>query len=59
MRRSDRIIGIVLGLIIGVVAVLLFVFVWSNETIDAPALDDGASTELETTAPEAGSEPRP
>lgn len=39
MSRTDRLIGIVLGLIVGVVAVILFVFLGSGETIDAPSLD--------------------
>lgn len=41
MRRSDRVIGIILGIVIGLVALVLFVFLSSRETIDAPAVDDG------------------
>jgi hypothetical protein len=35
----DRLIGIALGLILGVVAVILFVFLGSQDTIDAPSID--------------------
>jgi len=34
----DRAIGIVLGLIIGIVALILFVFGVSGDSIDAPSL---------------------
>ncbi len=40
MKRSDRLIGIVLGLIVGVVAVVLFVFLGGAGSIDAPSLDE-------------------
>lgn len=36
----DRLIGITLGLILGIVAVVLFVFLGSEDTIDAPSIDD-------------------
>ncbi|MCB0875024.1 MAG: hypothetical protein R2718_01885 [Solirubrobacterales bacterium] len=39
MSRTDRTIGIVLGLVIGLVALILFVFGGSGQTIDAPSLD--------------------
>ena len=43
MSRSDRAIGIVLGLVIGVVALILFIFLGSEDAIDAPSLEtDGA-----------------
>lgn len=45
MKRSDRIIGIVLGLVIGVVAVILFVFVGGAGSIDEPAIDATAPIE--------------
>jgi len=38
MSRTDRAIGIALGLIIGLVVLLLFVFAGSEQTIDAPSL---------------------
>ncbi|MGI9556759.1 MAG: hypothetical protein ACR2N5_02335 [Solirubrobacterales bacterium] len=46
MPRGDLLIGIVLGLLVGIVAVVLFVFIGSGDTIDAPSLD------LETTPQE-------
>lgn len=39
MSRTDRAIGIGLGLVIGIVALILFVFGGSSQNIDAPALD--------------------
>jgi hypothetical protein len=38
---GDRAIGIGLGLILGIVAVVLFVFLGSEETIDDPQIDRG------------------
>ena len=40
MSRSDRLIGIALGLVVGVVALILFIFLGSEDSIDAPSLDD-------------------
>jgi beta-lactam-binding protein with PASTA domain len=46
MRRgSDRAIGIVLGLLLGIAIVAVFVFVFSGDTVDAPSIDEGAPTE--------------
>ena len=39
MSRTDRAIGIALGLVIGVVALILFIFLGSKGAIDAPSLD--------------------
>lgn len=41
MSRSDRVIGITLGLLIGVVTVILFVSLGGAESIDPPSLDTG------------------
>lgn len=41
MRWRDRVIGVVLGLILGVGIVTGFVFIYSEETIDAPSLSEG------------------
>ena len=41
MTWGDRAIGIGLGLILGIVAVVLFVFSGSEETIDDPQIDRG------------------
>ena len=39
MSRTDRLIGIALGLVVGVVALILFIFLGSEGAIDAPSLD--------------------
>ena len=39
MSWRDRAIGIALGLVIGIAAVILFVFLGSQDTIDAPSID--------------------
>lgn len=39
MSRTDRAIGITLGLIVGLAALILFVFGGSGQSIDAPSLD--------------------
>ena len=45
MRRGDRIIGIVLGIALGIAIVAIFVFVFSEDTVDAPSINHGAPTE--------------
>lgn len=40
MSRTDRAIGIVLGIVVGLIALVLFVFLGSTSSIDAPSLDD-------------------
>ena len=42
MSWGDRAIGIALGLIVGIAAVILFVFLGSEETIDDPSIDRGS-----------------
>jgi hypothetical protein len=44
MRWRDRVIGVVLGLILGVGAVVVFVFVYSEQTVDAPSLSENGSS---------------
>jgi hypothetical protein len=44
-RRGDLAVGIVLGLALGIAIVAIFVFVFSEETVDAPSIDEGAPTE--------------
>ncbi len=44
MSWGDRALGIALGLIVGIVAVILFVFLGSEETIDDPSIDRGSTT---------------
>jgi hypothetical protein len=45
MRRGDRLIGIALGVALGLAIVAVFVFVFSEDTVDAPSIDEGAPTE--------------
>lgn len=46
MRHSDRAIGIVVGILIGLAIVIGFVFLGSGETIDDPSIsgDEPATT---------------
>jgi hypothetical protein len=41
VARGDRALGIVLGLVLGVAIVAVFVFAFSEETIDSAGLDRG------------------
>jgi len=50
MSPTDRAIGIGLGLVIGLVALILFVFGGSGQSIDAPSLDHSRPAGA-TTAP--------
>ncbi len=45
MRRGDRLIGIVLGIALGIAIVAVFVFVFSEDTVDAPSIDNSTPTE--------------
>jgi hypothetical protein len=45
MRRGDRWIGIVLGIVLGIAIVAVFVFVFSEDTVDAPSIDHSAPAE--------------
>jgi hypothetical protein len=47
---GDRALGIVLGLVLGLAIVAVFVFVFSEETIDSAELDRGGAP-VERTAP--------
>ena len=44
MHRGDRLIGIALGVALGLAIIVFFVFVLSEDTVDAPSIDGGAST---------------
>ncbi len=44
-RPGDRWIGIALGIALGLAIVAVFVFVFSGDTVDAPSIDKGTSTE--------------
>jgi hypothetical protein len=41
----DRVLAVVLGLVIGIVIIVLFVFLGSEQTIDAPSIETGGATE--------------
>ena len=45
MRRGDRLIGIAIGVVLGLAIVAVFVFVFSGDTVDAPSIHNGASTQ--------------
>lgn len=49
MSRSDRLIGVFLGILVGIIALILFVFLGSSESIDAPSLDQRPAAEQTTT----------
>jgi hypothetical protein len=53
-RWTDRILGIVLGLVIGLGVLVYFVFVHSEGTIDAPKVNEGSATTGRTTPTQAG-----
>jgi hypothetical protein len=40
VRWTDRILGVALGLILGAGTVVVFVFVYSEQTVDAPSISD-------------------
>jgi hypothetical protein len=52
----DRIIGIVLGVVLGVGVIVAFVFLFSEQTVDAPSLSGGQP--LTTTTVGTGPSPR-
>ena len=49
-RRGDLAIGIILGLALGIAIVAIFVFVFSEDTIDSAGIE-GAQTEQRQTSP--------
>lgn len=55
MSRSDRAIGIVLGIVIGIFALIAFVFFGSSGSIDAPSIDHN---QVERTATDTTGDPR-
>jgi hypothetical protein len=58
VRWRDRVIGIVLGLILGVGIVTGFVFIYSEETVDAPSISaEGGDGEARGKGPGSGSPP--
>jgi hypothetical protein len=47
-RVTDRVIGVALGLLLGILIVVAFVFFGSEETIDDPEVDNGATPTIRT-----------
>ena len=55
-RHGDLAIGIAAGIVLGLAVVALFVFVFSEQAVDAPSIHDGGATTTTTTTPaDAGS----
>jgi uncharacterized membrane protein required for colicin V production len=40
---SDRLLGILLGIALGITIVAIFVFVFSEDTVDAPKIENGSA----------------
>jgi hypothetical protein len=51
-RRPDLLIGIALGILLGIAVVVAFVFFGSQETIDAPSIDDKPPAERSAEPPD-------
>ena len=47
MPRGDRVLGIVLGLLVGIAIVAVFVFVFSEDTIDSSQLERSGGQQSE------------
>lgn len=52
MSRGDRLIGIAIGIVLGLVIIAIFVFAFSEDAVDAPSLEGGGGGA--TTAPADG-----
>jgi hypothetical protein len=57
VRWHDRVIGVVLGLILGVGIVTGFVFIYSEETVDAPSISSDGGGEASGEGQGSGSPP--
>jgi hypothetical protein len=44
-RRGDLVLGIMLGIALGIAILAVFVFVFSEDTVDAPSIDRGDQSE--------------
>ena len=58
MRARERAIGITLGILLGLAIVIGFVFLGSEDTIDDPSINGGATTR-EQPASSTGPKPSP
>ena len=54
MRATDRVVGIVLGILLGLAIVIGFVFFGSRDTIDDPSISGGATPTQTQPAPQGG-----
>ena len=45
MPRRDRLLGIALGIALGLAILAIFFFAFSEDTVDAPSIDEGAPPE--------------
>jgi hypothetical protein len=57
VRWRDRVIGIVLGLILGVGIVIGFVFIYSEQTVDAPSISAEGGGEARGGGRSSGAQP--
>lgn len=57
MARGDRAIGIVAGVVLGLLVIVLFVFVFSEQTVDAPSLGGQPTTTTPAAAPPGATAP--
>jgi hypothetical protein len=48
----ERVIGIVLGIVLGIVVVIIFVLYGSEQTIDAPSIDENPPAERQAERPQ-------
>jgi uncharacterized membrane protein required for colicin V production len=49
--HGDRLLGILLGIALGLAIVAIFVFVFSEDTVDAPSIDNGQTPVEQPTQP--------
>jgi hypothetical protein len=57
MRATDRVVGIVLGILLGLAIVIGFVFLGSRDAIDDPSISGEATQTQTAPAPAPGSPP--
>jgi hypothetical protein len=58
-RVSDRAIGIALGILLGLVVIVLFLWLGSRDTIDEPSISGGTTQTLTRPAPSPESQKPP
>lgn len=57
MRATDRVVGIVLGVLLGLAIVIGFLFLGSRDTIDDPSISGEATPAQTQPAPQGGERP--